>query len=109
MERRKEPWWVSGFKLVAMLAAGFILAHWLTAGTDNIVDSRPPAAVRPDVPSAPATLAEKHGCYDEAAPEGVIPGHALVEVDGKAKIVSFDAGWDMHLKKRPGILMAVCP
>lgn len=51
-------------------------------------------------------LTERHDCGD--VPEGVIPAHALLLLDGDVEVVSFDRGWAAYQGTGTGTLLSVC-
>lgn len=55
-------------------------------------------------------LISGHDCWTGTAPEGVIPGHAVVTTPGRrARVVDADVGFAIWLDGAPGVLHAFCP
>ena len=50
-----------------------------------------------------------HHCSYSGFGTGTIPSSALIRnARGELRVVSFDVGWDVYNKKKPGTLIAVC-
>jgi hypothetical protein len=63
----------------------------------------------PVKPSRVERLLDKHDCWTSKAPEGVIPGHAIVTLPGDvARYTDADTGFGIWLDGNPGTLHAFC-
>ena len=92
-------------------AAGFFAGVVLALGVAWVVitPASSPHAPEPE-PTRIDRLIAKHHCWTGEAPDGAIPGHAIVSpVDGKARLVSADEGFAIWLEDAPGTLHAFCP
>lgn len=58
---------------------------------------------------AVSRMLERHRCSTTGFASDVIPESALVrDRDGRTRLVSFDHGWAVFQRERPGVLVAVC-
>ena len=67
----------------------------------------PGVAETPQVRRIKALNREYDCSFDGLAP-GVEPARAVVRVDGRVRLATFDEGWAMHLGQTPGTLVSVC-
>ncbi len=58
---------------------------------------------------ATSRLLERHRCSMSGFEPDVIPATAIIrDLDGRTRLVSFDHGWAVFKRERPGELVAVC-
>ena len=101
----------TGVRLVAALVGAAIVVVVAMATVpelrDNGRDARGAAARSSD---RVVRLITGHDCWTGTAPEGVIPGHAVVTRPGhRARLVDADVGFAIWLDGAPGVLHAFCP
>jgi hypothetical protein len=100
-------------------AAATSLRTATTAASLTLVAGMGAMSVLAQPPQAPAELGlsarpmdrmlERNNCSLTGFPPDVIPASAVVrEADGRARLVSFDLGWAVFNRERPGELVAVC-
>ena len=94
--------------LVATLLVVGVLSMPNRLGHMGAVTSSPPHRHTPTWLDRAARLDVRYRCSHTGLAAGVIPAHAVVKVGRQVRLTSFDAGWAMHLRQRPGTLISVC-
>lgn len=99
------------FKAGATVLAAGVLAHWMSAGADDIAEP----IDRPNAEVAPITLLEEHPeCWQDGGPAAVLPGHVIWRhPDGttvySAKLVGPALDTLFADGNLPGVAIAFCP
>ena len=91
-----------GFLMGAVLAV-FVLAVILADRTEA-----PAAAPHESPADRVAALMVAHRCWSGEGPQGVIPGHAVVDLGAGPEYVSSDVGFAIWLDGKPGRLFGFC-
>lgn len=78
---------------------------WLEGTRPAVVEESPRES---RIQQRVARLSAQRGCSRSGFGGAVIPASALVEAQGRVRVVSFDEGWAVHQGERPGRLLAVC-
>lgn len=86
---RMHLWWALRVKLavfaVVAVSAGFYFSSHATLESERVVVPEVSARDGSDVIAVQAALLlAEHGCWSSAGPEGVVPGHVVVLVDGES-------------------------
>jgi hypothetical protein len=93
-----------------MTAAALTLLVGL--GALSFISAPPPPAERLGLSvqdEATSRLLERHQCSTTGFDPDVIPSTAVIrDRSGRARVVSFDHGWAVFNRERPGELVAVC-
>lgn len=88
--------------LAGIVAApvGFAVVIGIAYGAGVLNQDSPPKWAEPTDfgPTRVERLIERHDCWTETAPVGVIPGHAVVTLPGKrARLMSAEIGFNIWL------------
>ena len=101
----------TGIRLVAALVGAALVVVVAMATVpelrDDGLDARGAASPATD---RVGRLISGHDCWTGTAPQGVIPGHAVVTSPGhRARLVDAGVGFAIWLDGAPGVLHAFCP
>lgn len=104
---------VTGWLLAATCASAAAAAVQLASGGTLVgdvlsADQGPAATAQLAYEERFARLSERLGCSRSGLADGVIPGSALINLDGSLRAVTFDRGWASYEGRARGSLAAVC-
>ena len=91
-----------------LLAAIFVTGLTISAATANEPTAPDWVVQGPSDADKTAAMMRTHHCWSGEGPQGVIPGHAVVDLGAGPEYVSSDVGFAIWLDGKPGRLFGFC-